>query len=133
MAYAENQLFSSASGKGSSLRCVPTSVQPKTFAGGTALIAPLTPVAYNTSTNLWVIWDQDGSNGTNVISGFVWPDGVQLVSGSEVLGQVVLGGRIHFDDIPVVTANYSAAQLKAAVQSSVRSLGFIIEGLENFR
>lgn len=133
MAYAENQLFSSASGKGSSLRAAATSVQPKTFAGGTALLAPLSPVAYNTSTNTWVLWDQDGTNGTNAIKGFVWPDGVQLVSGSEVIGQVMLAGRIHFDDIPVVTANYNAAQLKAAVQSTVRSLGFIIEGLENFR
>lgn len=134
MAYDPNQGFASAAGKGSSPRCFPTSVQPKTFASGTGTLAPLTAVAYNTSTDQWVVFDADGSNGTNVIKGFVWPDEATLVSGSEVLVQVAMGGRIHFDDIPLVSGSYNLAQLQAAVRSGgVRDLGFIIEGIDQFR
>jgi hypothetical protein len=66
------------------------------------------------------------------IDGFVWPDAVVLDSDEEVLGQVLLGGRIHVDDIPIVSG-YTSAILKAQLRDKqVRDSGFIIEGLEGF-
>ena len=137
MAFTANEGFQSNAGKGSALRCVPTSNQPKTFASGSGTLAALTAVAFNTSTDQWVVWDADGTNGTNIIKGFVWPDEVVLDAGGEVLGQVVLGGRIHYDDIPIVSGSYNQTELQDALRgdaaSDVRSLGFIIEGLSEFR
>jgi hypothetical protein len=133
MAYDANELFQSQAGVGSGLRAQATSVQPKTLAGGTGTVAKLTPLAFNTQTGFWVIWDQDGTNGTNTIQGFLWPDSHTLVNGSETIANVMLGGRIHVDDIPVVVANYSLAQLKTALRSGIREKGFIIEGLDAFR
>lgn len=67
------------------------------------------------------------------IDGFVWPDAIALDSDEEVLGQVMLTGRIHIDDIPVVSASYTAGALAAACRDKqVRDSGFIIEGLEGF-
>jgi len=132
MAYDSNELFSELAGKGSGLRFFPSSVQPKTFAGGTGTIAKGTPLAYNTSTNLWVVFDADGANGTDTIKGFLWPDDHTLVSGSETISNVMLTGRVHIDDIPVVTG-YTLAELKTALQTTARGNGIIVEGLENFR
>lgn len=132
MAYSANQQFQSANGKGSGLRAFPDSVQPKTFASGSGTLAALTPVAFNTSTSKWVIYASGGANGTGTISGFVWPDAVVLDGSNEVLGNVMLGGRIHLDDIPIVSG-YTLAQLKASLISDARSRGFIIEGLADFR
>jgi len=133
MAYTANELYSSVAGKGSVLRGYPTVVQPKTFGTGTALLAALTPVAFNTTTGFFVLYQNGGANGAGTIAGFIWPDAVQLVSGSEVLGQVLLEGRIHINDIPIVTG-YTLAQLQADIITSlVRNKGIIIEGMANFR
>lgn len=135
MAYTANEQFQSANGKGSALRCFPGydgSIQPKTFASGSGTLAALTPVAFNTSTSKWVPYASGGANGTGTISGFVWPDAVVLDGTNDVLGNVILGGRIHLDDIPIISG-YTLAQLKTSLLSDARSRGFIIEGLANFR
>lgn len=139
MAYGPNELVSEASDFPVQLRAVagPDGIMPKTFAAvsGGGTLAPLTPVAYNTSTNKWVQWSTGGANGTGTVKGFVWPDAVVLDDSdgdnNDVLGQVMTHGVIHFDDIPVVGG--TEAQLKTALQSGLRELGFTIQGLENFR
>lgn len=249
MAYTSNQQFNEAPGVGSGLRCIPTSVQPKTFASGTGTLERLTALTFNTSTNKWQVFRgqvneqstitahgtpatagtftltvtnpvtleqettdgipfnataaqvqaalealdnvavgdviaaattganlgaanavvtlewrgqfsgqnitvsintsgltgnphvlaeavQGGSNednGTNLIKGFVWPDPIVLDPSGEVLGQVVLGGRIHYDDIPLVAGVYDRVELELALRTQARELGYIIEGLSQFR
>lgn len=66
------------------------------------------------------------------IDGFVWPDAITLDSDEEVLGNVMLGGRVHVADIPVISG-YTEGALKAALRDKqVRDSGFIIEGLDGF-
>ena len=134
MPFATDQLFQSAIGLGSGLRAFATVLQPKTFAGGTALLPPLTPVAYNDATGTWMPWDADGLNGTDSIRGFVWPVEVQLVDGEEVLGQVMLMGRIHVDDIDLdqTPGPETVADLKIELRVNVRDSGIIVEGLDGF-
>lgn len=131
MAYNPNELFSSAS-KADTLRVFPRAIQPKTFAAGSGTLAKLCPVAFNTSTNQWVVWTNGGANGTGTISGFVWPDAVVLDSDEEVIGNVLMQGRVHYADIPVPTGE-TADNLKTALRSGPRGLGLIIEGLDQVR
>lgn len=132
MAYDSNEQFVENDGKGSSPRAQGL-LKAATLAGGTGEIAALTPMAFNTSTEHWVVWDADGSNGTNSIKAFMGPDGHTLVSGAETIAQLYFDGVIHRDDIPIVAANYNQSQLDAALASTVRSLGFNIQGIADFR
>lgn len=131
MALNPNELFSSAS-EAAKLRVEPITIQPKKFASGSGTLAALTPVAYNTSTNMWVVWTNGGANGTGTISGFVWPDAVVLDSDEEVLGNILLEGKIHHDDIPVPSGE-TQNNLDAALRSGPRALGLIVQGLTQVR
>ena len=71
-------------------------------------------------------------NGAQDIKGFVWPSDVVLVSGSTVLGNVMMNGRVHYDDI-VLPSGQTLPDLQAALRSGMRALGFDIEGLSNVR
>lgn len=115
-------------------RVVADVIQPKTFGNvsGGPTLAVLTPVSYNTSTNEWVVWDADGTNGTSEIQGFVYPDVVKLHETNEVTGNVMLSGLLHFDDIVVPTGEASA-DLEANVKANARDKGFTVQGLINVR
>lgn len=106
MALETNELYNENT-KGDQLRLYPTSpggTRPKNFAavtGGAALVQGV-PVAFNTSTSLWGVWTQAGTNGTAVISGILMEDGTLNDSGSnntETLLQVMVLGQLHRDDI----------------------------------
>lgn len=72
-------------------------------------------------------------NGLNIIRGFAWEDDIVLAAGGEVIGTVMLGGRLLFSSIPVVSGLYTAEQLAAGLKTgTVRKDGFIIEGLQGF-
>ncbi len=75
-------------------------------------------------------------DGVDVISGFIWPDSIVLddsgVGNEDVMGQVVLAGRIHYDDI-VLPAGESQNTLDAALQDGPRDKGLFIYGLEGVR
>ncbi|MCP4897875.1 MAG: hypothetical protein GY906_12960 [bacterium] len=137
MAYKDRELFSSVT-RGPDLRCEPSKVQVKTFApvAGGATLAPLTPIAYETVLDKWVVWANAGVNDANVIRGFVWPDAVELddsgVGNEDVMGQVVMEGRIHADDIPLPGGELQA-NLNAALRSGPRDLGLFIYGLDEVR
>ena len=66
------------------------------------------------------------------IDGFVWPDAVVLDADEEVLGQVMLGGRIHAGDLVASPDAPVAAVLAQCRSGQVRDSGFIIEGLPDF-
>lgn len=132
MAYAENNLLSQDSAFPQQLRAFSTQTQPKTFGSGSGTLERLTPVAYNTSTNKWTVWTDGGANGTGDIRGFIWPDAVDLDADDDVLAQVMLAGRVHYEDI-VLPYGEAEADLKAALRSGPRELGLIIEGLDQVR
>lgn len=110
-------------------------VNPKTFAAGSGDILHLTPVAYNTSTNKWVVWATGGSNGTGIIGGFLCEPQtgkITLASGGEVLGNVMTHGIIHFGDI--VVAGGTEAELKTALRTpSTKAVTLKIQGLPRMR
>ena len=130
MALNPNELRTTAPGIGSGLRVYSTSTQPKTFAQGSGTLAKATPVAKHTTTGHWHVWDNGGANGLNVIGGFVWSDDIALDSDEEVIGNVMMSGRIHYGDI-VLPAGEMESDLKTAL-SAAREKGFIIEGLEGW-
>lgn len=115
------------------LRVDALTIQPKKFASGSGTFAELTPVAFNTSSNMWVVWTSGGSDGTGTIKGFVWPDQVVLDGSNEVLGNVLLQGKVHYDDIPV-PAGETQNDLDTALRTGgLREAGIIIQGLTQFR
>lgn len=131
MALNPNELF--ASNTVSALKRVEAkTIQPKTFASGSGTLAQLTPIAFNTSTGFWVPWTDGGANGTGTISGFVWPDEVVLDSDDEVMGNVLLEGKVHYDDIALPSGE-TEANLKTALRDGPRGLGLIIQGLDQVR
>lgn len=62
------------------------------------------------------------------VRGFIWPDDVVLDSDEEVLGQVMLEGIVHYDDI-VLPAGEVEATLKLELQDHARDRGLTIQGL----
>lgn len=132
MAYDDNELFAQGS-YDPYPRIKPVHAFPKTFAAGTDKLAVGTPVAYDTSTNTWKVWSHGAANGVGEIRGFVYPKPIQLVSGKEVLGVVMLAGEIHYDDI-VLPSGETEANLKADLRAdAVRERGLWITGLDQVR
>lgn len=135
MAYDPNERFAAGTPNTGALRVVPDSIQPKTFKQGTGTLLPLTPVSFDTAgTGTFIPWAGDGTTTvpTLNVSAFVWPDPVVLISNKEVLGNVIMAGQIHMDDI-VLPAGMSLAALKGNLRTIVRPLGFNIQGLDDFR
>ena len=131
MAFTANEQFSTVTPNNACPRAIPTHIQAKQFAnsGGAETLAPLTLVAYNTSTLKWGVWATGGANGTGTVAGLVGWNGILLDATNDVLGNVFLGGEFHIDDIPVVGG--TLAQIKTALEVA-RPLGFIITGYAAF-
>jgi hypothetical protein len=132
MATNQPEMFSSAAGVGSGLRVWPLTIQPKLFATGSGTLAKLTPVAFDTTAKQWKPWDQTGgAAGQDTIRGVVWPDAITLNGSDEVIGQVMLEGKVHFDDLPAATdvdASATAAGWNQALRDA-QSWGLIVEGI----
>lgn len=132
MALGPNELFTSNT-EAAKLRIFSTSTQPKTFATGAVTLAKGSPVAFDTVSKTWKIWANAGGDETNLIRAFIWPDDVKLDAADEVLGQVLMAGRVHAGDV-VLPAGETQPNLDAALQAGVRErTGIIIEGLAEFR
>lgn len=238
MAQNENELFEAGTGVPARPRVEPITIQPKSIATGSGVLAVVTPMAFNTNTSLWQIWgeavsevntitaasttatdgtftmtvngqttgaiDHDaaaatiqaalealvdivpgdvacvdsggglaaddgvctitwGGNyigvvmtisvtlsltgndhvfadaingvavyGTNLIKGFLWPDPVTLNADDELTAQILLEGKVHYDDI-VVPSGETESVMKAELQANARALGLIIQGLVSVR
>lgn len=115
-------------------RCIPEIVGEKTIAaiGAAPTLTRLMPMAYNTSTNKWVVWTNGGANGTGTILAFIWPDEVPTDAANDTLAVMLLAGELHFDDIPVPSGETSA-NLKTALRSGPRTVDFTIRGLDQVR
>lgn len=132
MTIKETVLLASQTGD-AALRLHATYSSPKTFAnvtGGPTL--PLgTPVTYDTSAAKWKVWTDGGANGTGTIRGLVWPEAIVLDATEDVIGQVMLEGRAHYEDIALPSGE-DQADLDAALRvgdPSLRELGIHVEGL----
>ena len=138
MPYAENELFSETDGNGSNPRIFPTSTQPKTFAAGTGTVLDMTPVGVVTATGKWAVWNPAETNGTQNIEGILYTQdlptkGLELDGADDVLGNVVLAGRVHVDDI-VLPGAATANDLATALSTGeVRKKGITVEGLAGWK
>lgn len=133
MAYDPNEQVVDGDSSGSQKRVEAYTIMPKTFAPGTGTLEPLTPVAYHTGLAKWVVFDGGGSSGETDISGFVWPDAVELVAGLDVLGQVLIRGKIHADDVVLPDNGTTQDQLNDAMRTDCRALGIDVQGLSKVR
>lgn len=142
MAITPRDLGSGPSVENPLQRVFPKDLQAKTFAANGAAatldLPPLTPVAYNTSTNLWVPWVNGGANGAGTILGFVWPHTITLYAtgGGETIGSVMLAGELHYEDIDLSAGGGTSSQLIAQLQvnnPSLRSINLDIRGLNKIR
>lgn len=132
MALGPNELFTSNT-PAAKLRVFSTSTQPKTFAVGSVTLPKATPVVFDTVSKTWKVWANAGANETDLIRGFLWPDELKLDAADEVLGQVMMAGRIHAKDV-ALPAGETQPNLDAALQSGLRErTGIIVEGLVEFR
>ena len=113
----------------------PQAIKPRKFKnvalGPTLAVG--TPVAYDTSTNNWVVWAQAGTNEANLIKGFVWPDPIVLHATNEMIGNVMIMGSLHRADV-VLPVGETSGNLDAALQDKIiKEQGFIVEGLPKTR
>ena len=132
MAQNANEQFSQTAGPGSGLRIFPALTRACSLAAGATALAVGTPMAYNTSTNLWVVFASGGANGTGTIGGFVYPNPAPRHATDETTAVLMLKGKIHISDIPIL-AGYTLAQLKTEMQSVAFRKGLEVEGLESVR
>lgn len=140
MALNDNELFNTVPGKGAEIRMVVHRNKVGTLAGQTdaPLLPKGTPLAWNTSTGMWTVFTQGGTNGTNAIRGFVQDaGGVQTHATNEVQVVVMLEGEIHRDDVntaairAVLGGSPSEANIDTALQSqTLRELGIHVRGLD---
>lgn len=135
MAYDSNELYSSNS-VDASKRAAARKAKVVTLASsvGAETLEKLTPLAYDTSVDMWKVWTNGGSNGTGTVRAFLWPDEVTLDAANEVLGQALWEGEVHIDDVEVPDGE-NLANLKAAIQSppsgpTLRELGIHVRGLD---
>ena len=134
MALVTNELFSSAAGVGSQKRIGPRVIKVKEFAIEAA--SPTIPkgalVSYEAgAVNGWGPYVEAGANGAELMKGIAWPDDIVLSATGEVLGQVMLRGRVHRDDIEL--NGELQADVDAQLQTLARDLGIDVEGLTEVR
>lgn len=104
-------------------------------AAAVATLAKGTPVAKLTATNKWVVWENGGAGGANVIQGFTKEE-VTVDTVDDVIGVVMLEGVIDYKSI-ALPAGELEADLKAALRANntdgvngLRALGIKVTGLD---
>lgn len=111
-------------------------VRSKRYAGsGTANeveLAVLTPLGRDSVTQNLKVWNPVGANGIDEIVAFVYPDPVTILStadapNDEILGNVLMRGEIHRDDVPLVSGA-TQNQVDAALLG-LRAKGIDVQGL----
>jgi len=131
MTLATVQFVTQTTGPTSGIRMFPETVQVKTFSTGTEVMVRGTLVAFNTSVGFWAPWATGGADGTGTALGIL-NEPCTLTPGGEVQANVMLTGRIHRADI-VSQFTATAPEVTAAVISTFRGLGIIVEGLAGVR
>jgi len=139
MALKKNELYATAT-VSPFPRIKPTQVKVKQFAtsAGAELLSVGHPVAVVTSSGDWAPLDGNAATGEETILGFVYPDPIQLSATEEVLGQTMLGGDIHYDDVSGLGVGGSEidatqGELDAALKEDCRKVGIHVDGLVGVR
>lgn len=113
----------------------PDGVETVEFANvaGAPELAVGTPVAFKTDTRKWVDWENGGGNNEDIIRGFVYQDAIQLHATNEVLGNIMVDGIIHYDDI-VLPSGEVQANLDAALKDPEKRSSLLkVQGLASVR
>lgn len=141
MALGSNELFDSASrGAHPRLNATRTKVVHLEDNAGSvpATLVVGVPLAYDTSTTQWCVWEQGGSNGRNLIKGFIYGVDQQDDETDDVLVVVLYRGEVHRDDINTAAiralcgGSPSEANLDAALKvRGLRDMGIDVVGLAN--
>lgn len=104
-----------------------------TWAGQFVGTAPTVSITDSTTGGTTTIAETvAGVSGGGKIRAFVWPDPIVLSGSGEVIGHVVMEGKIHYDDI-VLPAGESRGTMQAALREGPRALGLMIQGLDGVR
>jgi len=134
MALKIRELFEQLAGEGSQKRIAPENNMPKEFAtnAGSALIPAGALVAYEVgAVNGWVPFEAGGADGAEIMAGICWPDAIQLDDVGESIGQVMLTGRVHRDDIEL--NGELQADIDAQLRTVARTLNIHVDGLTDVR
>jgi hypothetical protein len=141
MALGSNELFSSASrGAHPRLEALATKVvHLEDNAGSAPVELPIgTPLAFDTSTNQWCVYEDAGANGRGVISGFLYGTEQSDDETDDVLVVVLYRGRVHRDDVNTTAiravlggaGGTSEAELDVALKAqTLRYKGIDVVGL----
>lgn len=135
MARVQRELFSTTE-QGNHPNVEAYEMQAGIFDGvtGGPTLEVLTPLAFNTSVNQWVVFDADGTNGTDTVRGFVYPEPVTLDATDEVQGQILTSGRVDWNDVvKAVAGSYNEAELTAELQANAHGRGLFIKNLGGVR
>lgn len=141
MALGSNEIFSSAS-RGAHPRLSATRtkvVHLEDNAGSAAVTLPIgTPLAYDTSTGQWCVYEDAGSNGRGTIRGFIYGTPQVDDETDDVLVVVLYRGEVHRDDINTAairavlggSGGTSEAELDVALKvRGLRDMGIDVVGL----
>lgn len=130
MALADNELFFSRDFAGSIRMVVERNKIGTLDDTADTVVTELpqgTPMAFNTSTNLWVPFTQGGANGSAVIRAFL-AEKVTLDVTNEVQAVLMLEGEIHRDDVNtaairaiLATATGVAAPTEAELDTALKA------------
>lgn len=141
MALGANELFGSASrGAHPRLEALATKVvHVEDNAGSVAVTLPIgTPLAFDTSTSQWCVYEDGGSNGRGTIAGFVYGTAQSDDETDDSLMVVLYRGRVHRDDVNTSTiraflggsGGTSEAELDIALKvRGLRDKGIDVVGL----
>lgn len=137
MALGTNELFSSASrGAHPRLEALATRVAHlEDNAGSDPVELPIgTPLAFDTSTTQWCVYEDAGANGRGVIRGFVYGTAQSDDETDDVLVVVLYRGRVHRDDVNTAAiqtvTGASEAELDIALKvRGLRDMGIDVVGL----
>jgi len=85
-----------------------------------------------------VFEDGGATRKENTLVGICWPDDVTVSSTGDVIGQMMLMGRVHANDIRYTASSdvgYAGSlnPIKDTLQTGSRALGIVVEGLAGIR
>lgn len=141
MALGTNELFDSASrGAHPRLEALATKVvHLEDNAGSAPVELPIgTPLAFDTSTSQWCVYEDAGANGRGTIRGFVYGTAQSDDETDDVLIVVLYRGRVHRDDVNTAAiravlggaGGTSEAELDIALKvRGLRDMGIDVVGL----
>ena len=141
MALGANELFASASRAAHPrLEALATKVvHVEDNAGSVAVLLPIgTPLAYDTSTSQWCVYEDAGANGRGTIRGFVYGVAQSDDETDDTLMVVLYRGRVYRDDVNTAAiravlggaGGTSEAELDIALKvRGLRDMGIDVVGL----